>query len=277
VTYDSSDPTTIERALAETRARLDSHLDELTSRLSPGQLLDDGLDYLRRGQGAQFVRNLGCQLRDNPLPVALVGIGLVWLMAASAWSRSSTDRTDGTRGTVGNAFDDVAARAQRAGDASEDAFDSRTAAARAGALGLRQEATETAAAFARRVRETLEGAHQSARDRLASVGQTASGWGAAVADRAQQTGAAIGQTARQSRDKAVQAGTALGETVNRHPMLLGAAGLAAGVLLAALLPATEREDALLAPADSALKSTVDRGTQAAEAASGASRAEVAGG
>ena len=77
-------PDAIERELERTRARLGDHLDELTSRLSPGQLVDEALMYARDGQAAAFVRNLGASVRDNPLPVALVGAGLLWLACASA-------------------------------------------------------------------------------------------------------------------------------------------------------------------------------------------------
>jgi hypothetical protein len=61
----SGDPGRIEHELAETRARLGNHLEELTRRLAPGQLFEEGLSYLRNGQGATFIRNLGEDVRDN--------------------------------------------------------------------------------------------------------------------------------------------------------------------------------------------------------------------
>ena len=117
----SGDPSRIEHELAETRARLGNHLEELTRRLSPGQLLDEGLTYLRNGQGAAFLRNLGQDLRDNPLPVALSVIGVGWLAAASSMSsgRGASravvpyDQARSWRA----ASDDIAARARSAGDA----------------------------------------------------------------------------------------------------------------------------------------------------------------
>lgn len=283
MTYDRSDPTTIERELAETRARLDSRLDELTNRLSPGRLVDDGLDYLRHGQGAQFVRNLGSQVRDNPLPVALSSIGLAWLMATSAMSASTTGEH---RRDANNSFDDVAARAQRAGasvvritDESEDAFEMRVAEARAKVLGLQKEATELGSVFVGRVQEALETAQQVARERLAAIGETASDWSVAVADRTQRTSEAVGEAARQSRDMAVQAGHAIADTVNQNPMLLGALGLAAGVLLAALLPVTEQEESLVAPVGAAIRGTaeeaIDRGKRAAAVAADSAYHEFA--
>src|ERR1700760_1926377 len=89
----AGNPASIEHDLAETRARLGNHLDELTRRLSPGQLVDEGLSYLRTGQGAVFARNLGAQLRDKPLPVALTGIGLAWLAVASSLPANGRGRS----------------------------------------------------------------------------------------------------------------------------------------------------------------------------------------
>ena len=283
MTYDSSDPATIERELAETRARLDTHLDAISNRLSPGRLIDEGLDYLRHGPGAEFVRNLDGQLRENPMPVALTGIGLAWLMASTSMGKS---KSGGTNGHMRDTFDDVGARARLAGasltrltDESEDAFNARVAAARGRVLGLQQEAAETASAFVGRVQQALDAAQQAARERLAQTGEAASEWGATVTDRARRTGEAMGNAAQQGRDMMAQAGTAIAETVNQNPMLLGALGLVGGVLLAALLPVTQQEEALAAPVGRAVRDVaneaVERGGRAAEAAAEAAYHEVA--
>jgi ElaB/YqjD/DUF883 family membrane-anchored ribosome-binding protein len=75
-----------EEILAEierTRHEMDSTLTAIEHRLTPGQLVDHGLDYLRHSGANEFVQNMGSQVKNNPLPVALVGIGLAWLMASS--------------------------------------------------------------------------------------------------------------------------------------------------------------------------------------------------
>lgn len=284
MTYDSSDPATIERELAETRARLDTHLEELTGRLSPGQLLDDGLNSLRRGQGAEFARNLGAELRDNSLPVALTGVGLVWLMATSAltWNRGNRPSrfTDDYRGPTRSAVDDIAARAQRAGDSltcladeSQDTFRMRVAEARAQVLGLQREPAEKTAVFVDRVQQALDTAKQSVQEQLEQMRQTGREWGSAMVDQTRQAGETIGNAAEHGRESVTRAGNTIAETVNENPLLLGALGVAAGVLLAALLPVTEQEEALVAPVGGAIRratdEVVDRGRRAAEAAAAA--------
>ena len=76
----------IERDLASTRARLDERLDAIQDRLSPGQMVDEAMGYLRRtgatDQAGEFGRNMARTARDNPIPLALVGIGLSWLMVS---------------------------------------------------------------------------------------------------------------------------------------------------------------------------------------------------
>jgi hypothetical protein len=78
---DSSHSTAdLDRDVALRRQRVERDLEELQARLSAGQLLDEAVIYLRRSRGVEFFHNLGGSVRDRPLPVALVGIGLLgWL------------------------------------------------------------------------------------------------------------------------------------------------------------------------------------------------------
>jgi len=73
----------LEREAERRRAELSATLDELRSRITPGQLVDQTLDYARDGNIGEFVRNLGRDARDNPLPLALIGAGIAWLMIAN--------------------------------------------------------------------------------------------------------------------------------------------------------------------------------------------------
>ncbi len=252
----SSNPASIEHELAETRARLGNHLEELTRRLSPGQLLDEALSYLRNGQGAAFARNLGTELRDNPLPVAVTGIGLAWLMIAgsTSWGRSASRAVvpyDPAQAARSDVSSDLAERARRAGEAvtrmadeTEEAFRARVADARARIMGVQRDIEETAAAFGERVQQAMDTAQQTARD----------------------AGEAVAQAAQRSREFVSRASSGIADSVSENPLLLGALGLSAGVLLGALLPRTSQEEALLKPAADEL---VARGRRAAEAAASA--------
>ena len=104
-----------EREAEETRWQLAGTLEELRSRVTAGRVVDQLLDYARTGPASEFLRNLGREVRENPMPVVLIGIGIVWLMVAS-------NRT--SREAIASAADSVA---KSAGLASKKATDLRMA------------------------------------------------------------------------------------------------------------------------------------------------------
>lgn len=73
----------LEREAQAQRDRIEARIGEIRERLSPGQLVDEVLSYTKDG-GGKFVSNLGAQISANPIPAALVGIGLAWLMSGKS-------------------------------------------------------------------------------------------------------------------------------------------------------------------------------------------------
>lgn len=80
----------IERELDHTRSRLDATIGALQEKLAPGTMVDQAVEYFKEGGGVEIGRNLGRSVRDNPIPVALIGVGLGWLLF------SSTRRNEGS-------------------------------------------------------------------------------------------------------------------------------------------------------------------------------------
>jgi ElaB/YqjD/DUF883 family membrane-anchored ribosome-binding protein len=93
MTTDSEHAARLEQEIVQTRANIDMTLDAIQERLSPGRLVDRALEYTRENGGA-FAGNLGRSVRDNPMPVALLGIGIGWLMLAG-------NRSTGPNGEYG--------------------------------------------------------------------------------------------------------------------------------------------------------------------------------
>ena len=81
MSYVDEKSTEIEREIAEDRRRIEERIDAIQAKLSPGQLVDEMLAYARNHGGAEFASNLKSSAVNNPLPVALIGIGLAWLIA----------------------------------------------------------------------------------------------------------------------------------------------------------------------------------------------------
>jgi uncharacterized protein DUF3618 len=71
----------IEREVEATRASVEETVEALKEKMTLGQMVDEAAGYFRTGGGPQIFSNLGHQVRENPLPLALVGLGLVWLMS----------------------------------------------------------------------------------------------------------------------------------------------------------------------------------------------------
>ncbi len=224
-------PAEIEREVEETRARLRADLADMRGRLSPGTMVDQALDYARASGGAEFTRNFGRQVRDNPLPIALIGAGIGWLMTA------------GRGGGTGR----------------DDALDARRM-ARSTANGAFAEAD--AARWG--IGDTVASAMHAVRDMAGSVGGTAHAAADGVAsaagsmvDRARHAGSRIGDGiasgSRTMHDTGAAAVDGLGRmpqdverrilrAAEEQPMVLGALGVALGALIGALLPATRLEN-----------------------------------
>ena len=81
---DDRSPEEIERDLARTRAQLDQTLDAIQSKLTPGELFEEGLTFFKQsGTGDRMLRTV----RENPLPVLVIGVGLLWLLVAGSRRR----------------------------------------------------------------------------------------------------------------------------------------------------------------------------------------------
>lgn len=86
----------IEREIENDRERIGEKLSAIQDKLTPGQLIDEGLGYLRSSGGAEYFGNLSNQVKANPMPLALMGISLAWMMASSGSSSSSSSSYAGT-------------------------------------------------------------------------------------------------------------------------------------------------------------------------------------
>jgi ElaB/YqjD/DUF883 family membrane-anchored ribosome-binding protein len=98
------DPEQLERSAERIRADLDATLDALERKLSPSQLLDRSLDYLR-DHGGDLAVAVGDSVRRNPVPILVTVAGLGWLIATAVRSRASIDVTP-IDDTLDDEFDD---------------------------------------------------------------------------------------------------------------------------------------------------------------------------
>ena len=290
----TADQNRIEHDLERTRSRMDDRLNELQERLSPGKVLDDLMGYFRGSEGGDFARNLMDSVRSNPMPAALTGIGLAWLMASNPQKLRGTaggdtampvTRAGGDKvqifvtpgGPVWTSHDsldrhiqDVERAVVRRDGETEAAYRGRIAEARGTALGVARQAQDTHESFAKRVQDALTAARQSVTQGAHDLRDRASDATHQLGGAAQIAGSQLahgGQTAQRM-------GSTLLSTITDSPVLLGAVSLAVGALLGALVPQSDQEEAALGglaaqargAARDLAQDVVDRGGQVAQQA-----------
>ena len=226
--YESS--AILEREAEANRERVAHTFEALRDKLSAGQILDQFLDYSRHNGGADFVRKLTGQVKNNPLPVAVVGTGLAWLILARGDSDSR-----------GHAF-----RTARSNETTDILKDTGSSALQAG-------------------RETLHDATAAVSGVTSSVADKASSAANAVASAATRAGDAYERGASAVSEKVgvfsaqgSRAGAAITDLVREQPLLLGAVGLALGAIFGAVMPSTRTEDELMGETKESLKSNIKR-------------------
>jgi ElaB/YqjD/DUF883 family membrane-anchored ribosome-binding protein len=258
----------IEREVERTRAQVEGTLEELRERASPGQLFEEVMDYARRSGGPEFMRNLGEAVRDNPLPVLLIGAGIGWLMMSGnrprhhAAARSLPPLPAGPGGArsapthVGTSFADTG-RAPIAGPAHQPSPGpslGERASAAAGEVGGRAGAAVDSARAgvadaAHRAGEAASAAYHQAADAAGTAARQVS---ATVSEAVEHASDYADAAREQVRHLGQEAQQGVAWLVREQPLVLGALGLAVGAAVGALLPSTETEDRLMGETRDAL-------------------------
>jgi len=242
----TNDQDRIERDLERTRARMDTRLTELQERLTPGQILDDLMNYFRGSEGADFARNLLSSVQSNPMPAALTGIGLTWLMASNPHPTTDAaarpNRPDWTaHDGPDRRYSAVTLGVTRRDDETEEGYKDRLDEARGKAMGLARDAKETAQSYAQRIQDAMASATHSAVQQAHDLRDRAGTAAAQLSGSAQQAGNRLAQGGQAAQEMGGQ----LIASIANNPILLGTFGLAMGALLGALVPKFPQEEATL--------------------------------
>jgi cell division septum initiation protein DivIVA len=244
----SKSPEEVQREVRQSRTEVEENLEAIQERLAPGQLFEQAVDYMRSSNGSDFLRNLGAVVRDNPVPVALVGTGLAWLMLSSSRSgREEYDEEDDLPTAYGES--------RRGGGSYRESHRGR---------GLSEDAAQ-AGRWGESARETTREWSQGARTAARSARDRARRLSASALDRVSETGEQLWHGARDVGDRASYYGRQVRrgffDTLHEQPLVLGALGLAAGAAIGAALPTTGREDEWLGEARDRLKDGARRLTR----------------
>lgn len=288
VTSDTDDPAVLQRQIDYTRAQLATTINAIGERLSPDNLLAQAKSSAKEATVGRFrdmtheanrkmegmSNSLGQTMRENPLPVAVIGLGLGWLLMANRNKRNgylasdydyrsggyryyegmdSRGRFDGARDRMGEVAHDVAQSVE------DRAYDVRRQVS-----GAAQNVGESVSDIAQRAGETVS--HTAQR-----VGETLSDTASRVGETFTDTADRVGETAEMAQERASEAlmrtrdeaerlrreamwrgqvavdrtKDSFWNTMETNPLALGAVLAIAGAAVGASIPATEYENRLL--------------------------------
>jgi len=279
------DSAQLEREVEEQRRRVENRIGEIRERLSPGQLVDEVLSYTKDG-GMNFAAGLGNTITANPLPAALLGISLVWLMSGKGTNplpqhepRPQQRRepeypyataTGGRMRRISHAADDMGRWSSEFEDSGGKRYkaDSNELGHRLGAFvddtgrkfgGFIDEAGHRVSDFQDEAGNRLDDAAGWASHRWHDV---QAGIGAAL----EQAGQQAQHLAHGTQHQLERAGGMVGSAFNSQPLVAGALAFAAGAALGSALPHTAQEDKLLGEAaDKARREAADAASELYEA------------
>ncbi|MBF8780496.1 DUF3618 domain-containing protein [Pseudomonas fulva] len=217
-------PDDLEQEINAKREHISDLVDAIEQRLTPGQLFDQVMSYTK-GNGGEFVHNLGLTLKNNPVPTALTAVGLAWLAVNQnrPFNPGPAHHGPGLGEKLSGAVDTVKGALSQASDKLHDASSS----VKAKAYDLRDKASDMT---------------QGTRDSASSTADS------------------LRRTAHDTRDQVrYQADMVKGQfdtLLREQPLVLAAIGIALGAAIGAALPSTRKEDQLLGSASDRLTETV---------------------
>jgi F0F1-type ATP synthase membrane subunit b/b' len=288
----------LEREAARNRAELMGTVDALQNRISPSAIKHDVQEYVREKKEG-MLRSFEQRARENPLQTAAIAAGVaypLWRIVTSipvpllligaglALTRRPTRHgvntsggfLDEARHRVGETTDALKQKYEEVSDTVQQRVQQTMRSAQETAeqaaeriSGLKSRASDSAESLTTKMGERLSQTTEAAR----SMGSDAISAASEMASSGYRTGA---ETVSRVGEQVMQAGQRTQETfvdtVQRHPMIVGAVGLAIGAAIAAALPATRQEEQVFGAVGGELKNKArEMASEGVEAVKGAAQ------
>lgn len=209
----------VEADVEASRSELDRNVEALKMKMTPGQMFDEAARMMG-GTGQQVASKFAEQAKANPMPLAVMGLGLAWLMVSqnkqpSYGSYAGETRSFAPGSEYGAVWQD---------GASDSASHS----------GLKDKVHDLG---------------EKASDAVASMKEKLAGGAHSMGDGGRAAGQHIGAAADAARMRAAQMGhqaqrTFL-DTLQSEPLLIAGLGLFVGAAVGAALPSTSVEDRVM--------------------------------
>ena len=266
--YTSDNPRSaeIEQEIAQDRQRIEERLDAIQQRMSPGQLVDEALAYVKSSGGGEYASNFGAAVKNNPIPLALMGVSLAWLMAGpktnvASYAQSSDATyplatTTGNLRRIGPPEADGDSHYSHFSDASGSRFKALTDKTGRRAGHFIDASGKTYRGFADATGRQIH----DIRDEAGNLFDEASGWVSSTWQSITGSASKAGQKLSSASTGATDMGSQLNDAMLKHfkdqPLVGGALAFALGAAIGAALPHTQTEDEALGETSDRLKDTV---------------------
>ena len=230
-------PEQIEREIEETRDRMSQNIDALGERLSPSRIKERAKEKVRY-TGSR----VGNVVRDNAVPIGLVGAGVTWMMMKRGDHSGPRDRRRYTNGYSGPE--------RRISDRSSSGLRSKV-----------DKVTGTVGHAAAGVADSVSGAASTVKEKTGEI--------------ARRAGELGGEAKERARDMRVRAKGSVERNLEENPLAIAAGAAVMGLALGLLFPASRRENELMgATRDRLVDTTKDTVRSVKETATEAVKAEA---
>jgi gas vesicle protein len=233
----------IRSEIDRTRSDMDETFAALDAKLTPKEI---GLELwsLFKGGSSTGASKLWQVAREHPMPAAVVGLGLGWLMVES--SRKSDTGYDGRERGDYTGYGTSSYRQGYAKTGSYSGYSSYETDEDSGLLSTAKDKVQDVAGS---TKDALSSAGDKVSDLAGQAKDQVSGLGHQVADKASTLGHQVTDRAsdlrRQAKTQVRRARVGFWQTMEENPLMVGAATLALGVIVGLVLPSTDREDELM--------------------------------
>ncbi|AUX79947.1 DUF3618 domain-containing protein [Sinorhizobium fredii] len=267
----------LQREIEADRQRIEEKLHAIQERMSPGQLMDEMLEYAKSSGGAEYMGNLGAALKANPIPVALMGVSLAWLLAnpgsrAPKYPDNTADEyplatVAGPVKRTGPIEESFGERYSHFADESGNRFRAMTDAAGRRAGHFIDQSGKIYRGFADAAGQQIE----DIRDETGALFDEASGWASrtwrqvsasasrmseSLADTGRSLAGSVQSAGRSLEDQGARLNAAILQHFRDQPLVGGALAFAVGAAIGATLPHTEAEDEAMGEAADEMRSNL---------------------
>jgi hypothetical protein len=253
----------IRRDIEGTRTELRETVVALERKLSLGQVVDEVWGRVGgRRTGGDAVSKLGDTIRDHPLPLALMGLGVAWL----AVDKAKGDGDDVvSRGIGPGTYDRADGRVgpYRGDTVHESTEPSSMDKAKHDASGMAEKAKDKASEVASKARGLASDAKRKMSDARDSFGSSHDGesgngeshaWhGGDESEISDRAGEAVDRAREGARRGAEKARHGLRAAMDEQPLALGAVAFGLGLASGLAVPTTRWEDEAMGAAADAVK------------------------